>query len=45
MNREHMANMGFGTKAIHGGHVGDKQYGALATPIYRTSTFIFDSAE
>lgn len=45
MNREHMENMGFGTKTVHGGHVGDKQYGALATPIYRTSTFIFDSAE
>lgn len=45
MNREHIENMGFGTKTVHAGHVGDKQYGALATPIYRTSTFIFDSAE
>uniref|UniRef100_UPI00082F1C57 methionine gamma-lyase n=1 Tax=Abyssisolibacter fermentans TaxID=1766203 RepID=UPI00082F1C57 len=32
-------------KAIHGGHIGDKQFGALATPVYRTSTFVFDSAE
>uniref|UniRef100_UPI00083121C8 methionine gamma-lyase n=1 Tax=Abyssisolibacter fermentans TaxID=1766203 RepID=UPI00083121C8 len=32
-------------KAIHGGHVGDKQFGALATPVYRTSTFVFESAE
>lgn len=37
--------MGFNTLAIHGGHVGDKQFGSLATPIYQTSTFIFDSAE
>ena len=35
----------FATKAIHGGYHKDKQYGALATPIYQTSTFIFDSAE
>ncbi len=42
---EDMKKMGFNTKAIHGGHVGDKQYGSLATPIYQTSTFIFDSAE
>ncbi|RXM71184.1 methionine gamma-lyase [Clostridium tetani] len=38
-------NMGFGTKAIHGGNKKDTQYGALSTPIYQTSTFIFDSAE
>ena len=35
----------FATKAIHGGYHKDKQYGALATPIYQTSTFVFDSAE
>lgn len=45
MNRDYLESKGFGTKAIHGGHVPDKQYGALATPIFRTSTFIFDSAE
>ncbi|WDV44975.1 methionine gamma-lyase [Clostridiaceae bacterium M8S5] len=45
MNREYLIGKGFGTKTIHGGHVGDKQYGALATPVYRTSTFVFDSAE
>lgn len=45
MNKEYMTNMGFGTKAIHGGHKKDAQYGSLATPIYQTSTFIFDSAE
>ncbi|EJO5348939.1 methionine gamma-lyase [Clostridium botulinum] len=42
---ENINKMGFSTKAIHGGHIGDKQFGSLATPIYQTSTFIFDSAE
>lgn len=42
---ENIKKMGFATKAIHGGHIGDKQFGSLATPIYQTSTFIFDSAE
>jgi methionine-gamma-lyase len=42
---EDIKKMGFNTIAIHGGHVGDKQYGSLATPIYQTSTFIFDTAE
>ncbi|MBQ4425847.1 MAG: methionine gamma-lyase [Lachnospiraceae bacterium] len=36
---------GFGTKAIHAGSVRDTQYGALAMPIYQTSTFVFDSCE
>lgn len=35
---------GFGTKAIHGGSQ-KNPFGTLATPIYQTSTFIFDSAE
>lgn len=39
-----MKNKGFGTKAIHGGYK-KNDVGALATPIYQTSTFIFDSAE
>ncbi len=34
----------FATQAIHGGHQ-KNQFGALATPIYQTSTFVFDSAE
>ena len=44
MDREHLMNKGFGTKAIHGGTKKD-QYGALATPIHQTATFIFDSAD
>ena len=35
-------NFGFGTKAIHAGNVKDSQYGALTTPIFQTSTFVFD---
>lgn len=38
-------NCGIGTKAIHAGNVKDAQYGALATPIYQSSTFVFDSCE
>ncbi len=39
-----LKSMGFATRAIHGGHVKD-QFGALATPIHQTATFVFDSAE
>ncbi len=35
---------GFGTKTIHGGHE-KNPFGTLATPIYQSSTFVFDSAE
>lgn len=35
---------GFATRQIHAGHM-KNQFGALATPIYQTSTFVFDSAE
>jgi methionine-gamma-lyase len=44
MDKSLLKNMGFSTQAVHGGAVKD-QYGALATPIHQTSTFIFDSAE
>lgn len=36
-------NLGFGTRAIHGGSLDLKPYSPLATPIFQTSTFIFDS--
>ncbi len=45
MNREALESMGTATKAIHGGGFHDKNAGALSTPIYQTSTFVFDSAE
>jgi methionine-gamma-lyase len=44
MNKNELKNLGFSTRAVHGGAVKD-QYGALATPIHQSSTFIFDSAE
>lgn len=37
-------NNGFGTLSIHGG-AEKNPYGTLCTPIYQTSTFVFDSAE
>lgn len=37
--------MGFSTMAVHGGQEPDSTHGALATPIYQTSTFCFDSVE
>lgn len=39
-----MKEKGFSTKAIHVGH-DHNPYGTLATPIYQTSTFVFDNAE
>ncbi|MGB0938647.1 MAG: methionine gamma-lyase [Colwellia sp.] len=33
------------TQAIHAGRINDEQFGSLATPIYQTSTFIFENAE
>lgn len=44
MEAKNLATKGFATRSIHGGHKKD-QYGALATPIHQTATFIFDSAE
>ncbi|MEG0773475.1 methionine gamma-lyase [Clostridium sp.] len=44
MDKNILKDMGFSTRAVHGGTVKD-QYGALATPIHQTSTFVFDSAE
>ena len=44
MNKEKLSKMGFGTRAIHAGYE-KNEHGALATPIYQTSTFMFESAE
>ncbi|SET38346.1 methionine-gamma-lyase [Natronincola peptidivorans] len=44
MNKESLNKMGFSTRAVHAGYQ-KNEFGALATPIYQTSTFIFDSAE
>lgn len=37
--------MGYNTTIIHAGQAPDPVTGALATPIYQTSTFVFDNAE
>ncbi|NEU03654.1 MULTISPECIES: methionine gamma-lyase [Clostridium] len=44
MSNENLKNMGFATKAIHGGNM-KNAFGALSTPIFQTSTFVFDDAE
>ena len=44
MNKDALKDMGFATKTIHGGYI-KNEMGALATPIYQTSTFIFDNAD
>ena len=33
------------TNLIHAGRIGDQAHGALATPIFQTSTFVFDNVE
>ncbi|WP_024621899.1 methionine gamma-lyase [Metaclostridioides mangenotii] len=42
---ENLKNAKFGTKTVHGGYERDTRTGALTTPIFQTSTFVFDSAE
>lgn len=44
MENKDLRQMGFSSKSIHGGHQ-KNTYGALSTPIYQTSTFVFDTAE
>ena len=44
MNNDSLKKMGFATQAVHAGNT-KNSHGTLATPIYQTSTFIFDSAE
>lgn len=43
MKREELMQLGFATRAIHGG-AAPNTFGALSAPIYQTSTFVFDSA-
>lgn len=38
-------NLGFDTCTIHAGSIEKEAFGSLATPIYQTATFYFDSAE
>lgn len=45
MSKVDMNAVGFDTQAIHAGYHRDSDFGALATPIYQTSTFTFTSAD
>ncbi len=42
---QEMEKMGFATRAIHGGDEIDPRTGALSTPIYQTSAFVFRDAD
>jgi methionine-gamma-lyase len=44
VDKEKLSKLNFSTRAVHAGYQ-KNEFGALATPIYQTSTFIFDSAE
>lgn len=44
MDSNKLKQCGFATKSIHGGKL-PNQFGALADPIYQTSTFVFENAE
>lgn len=44
MQKDAVKQMGFATQTVHAGYK-KNEMGALATPIYQTSTFIFDTAE
>jgi methionine-gamma-lyase len=41
----HFKSNNIETNAIHAGRIDDKQFGSLSTPLYQTSTFIFDNAK
>ncbi|MCJ7856363.1 PLP-dependent aspartate aminotransferase family protein [Lachnospiraceae bacterium NSJ-143] len=45
MSKINLDNSQFDTQAIHAGYRRDSDYGALATPIYQTSTFTFSDTE
>lgn len=45
MSKIDLEQVGFGTLAIHAGQEPDPVYGSLATPIYQTSTFCFETVE
>jgi len=45
MSKLDLTNAGFATTSIHAGHSRDPEFGALATPIFQTSTYCFDTVE
>ena len=40
-----LENAGFMTRTIHAGELQNDQFGALTTPIYRTTTFRFENTD
>ena len=44
-NKKHFNSQSIETQAIHSGRINDEQFGSLATPLYQTSTFIFEDAQ
>lgn len=42
MSKFETSKLGFQTRAIHHGHDADRHFGAVAQPIYMTTTFAFD---
>jgi len=45
MSKIDLSKVGFETKLIHAGEAPNKEFGALTTPIYQTSTFCFETVE
>ena len=45
MKREELSNLAFETQIIHAGHSFDPTTNALASPIYQTATFGFETVE
>ena len=45
MSKIDLKNVDVETLIIHAGQEPDKAYGSLATPIYQTSTFCFETVE
>lgn len=45
MQKQPVQNQGFATRCVHAGQTPDPSTGSLVTPIYQTSTFVFESAE
>ncbi len=45
MIKQKRKNLSFESKAVHAGELNKDQYGAHITPIYQTSTFVFNNVE
>ena len=45
MQKQPVQTQGFATRCVHAGQTPDPNTGSLVTPIYQTSTFVFESAE